>query len=303
MGDFSNSTKWKLVNDFTIHEDRKLRDRPYMLTCVPKQTDVEITSFETIRFIEWPDKYGDDERPETYEDRSFIRFNGDIDDRIVVFTMADGEIETFRTLTDATIRPLPAGSIGGKHKATSFDGIDYSGMSSRDVPEKGLMAGEPGSLSYLSVYEEPRGGQSPARLSANLYLDEDKFFRLFASLADNSRPVKTFKISLLVELFESEVEASLAEPWMCHDYGLLSKGTAFARTGARIESVSISTGGTALTSDPNGEDDTSIVDHVLGVEDRAPTVAAPDPIRALLQYQRYILLALFVLIVITAFLN
>lgn len=248
MGDFSDSPKWTLVNDFTIHEDRNHGDRPYMLTRVPQILDVEVTSFEIIRCIEWPDSHDDENRPATYADKSYIRFNGEFHDRIIVFNMSDGEIASFQALRDARIRPIPQGTIGGKHKATSLDGIRYSGMSSQIVPNDGLMVGEPSSLSFLSEYEEPNGEKTEAYLSAQLYLDEDKLFKLIKAISENSRPVETFKVHILAELFESEVSASLSEPWMSHDYGLLMKGEALALTRARIDAIRFSTGTTEIAT-------------------------------------------------------
>ncbi len=81
-----------------------------------------VTGFEIIHFIEWPSNFGKD-RPEFYADSSYIKFSGDLHDKIIIFKMSEGSIGKFRTLTDATIRPLPRGGIGGKHKATVFDGI------------------------------------------------------------------------------------------------------------------------------------------------------------------------------------
>ncbi|RWH71148.1 MAG: hypothetical protein EOQ86_28885 [Mesorhizobium sp.] len=289
------------MNDYTIHEDQNLSDRPYMRTCVPKTMDVEITAFEIIRFIEWPSNYGQ-AKPDAYADSSYIKFSGELHDKIIVFNMSDGEVATFRTLTDARIRPLPVGAIGGKNKATVFDGIGHSGMSSHAVPDLGLMDGEPGALSYLSDFEEPHGGKTPASLTASLFLDDDKFSRLLAALSINPRPLRTFKLCILAEMFESEMSASLSEPWMSRDYGLLMKGTTIASTRARIESLALSTGVTALSSDFDGEDgDASVIDRVLGIEDGRRTEAGSDPDRTLLKYQRYILIALLVLIAVTAF--
>ena len=190
MGDFRESPKWTLVNDFTIHEDSHLHDRPFMRTCVPKRLDVEITSFEIIRLFEWPRS---DDSPDAYRDASYIRFNGTLHDRVSVFDMKHGEVGVFTTLTDATIRAAPKGSIGGKNKATSLDGIGFSGMSSRLVPPGGLMEGEPGKISYLAEFAERDGGEkTPASLTAMLYLDEDKFARLIGAASLGQQPVTIF---------------------------------------------------------------------------------------------------------------
>jgi hypothetical protein len=248
MGDFADSRRWKLVNNFTIHTEENLKDRPLMLTAVPKRLDVDVTSFEVIHFIEWPDSYGQEERPDSYADSSFIKFSGAFHDRLIVFAMERGELRSFGALTDATIRPIAAGQIGGKHKATVSDGFSFSGMSSQEVPAEGLMQGEPGRLTYLAEFEERSGSgdKTPPSLTANLFLDEDKFAGLLTTLSFSQRPVTALRLGIIAELFESEVSASLSEPWMSHDYGLLMKGTALASTRARIETVSLSTGETNL---------------------------------------------------------
>lgn len=305
MGDFSGCPNWKLVNDFTIHEDKNLRDRPLMRTCVPQILDVEVTSFEIVRRVVWPDTPNkeDEPRPITYVDRSYVRFNGRFHDTINVFDMSAGEIAIFKTLTDATIHSLPAGSIGGKHKATSLDGISYSGMSSRNVPDDGLMAGEPGQLTFLTEFEEhPRRAKTEAHLSATLYLDEDKFLSLLSVLSEKSRHVSTFSLRILAELFESEVSASLSENWMARDYGLLMKGKGFTHTSARIETVSISTGVTRLDRDVEAEDDNlRKTDRASESDERPPTIDLTDQSSIHLKYQRYILIAVIVLIAVTAF--
>jgi len=308
MGDFADSPKWTLANDFTIHENQKLSDgRPFMRTCVPKRLDVAVTSFEVINYIEWPSHYGKDKRAEAYTDESYIKFTGDLDDKIIVFTM-EGEVATFRTLTDATIRPLPAGQIGGKHKVTSRDGIGYSGMSSRDVPAEGLMVGEPGSMTYLGEFEiqGDSGNKTPASLTASLFLDEDKFTRLLTMLTLSPRPVTSFKLHILAELFESEVSASLSEPWMSHDYGLLLKGTDIANTNARIESLALSTGLTNLKREDEIEEPGAVIDRALGVRLRpdGDSISFPAPSasgRPILRYQRLIFMALIALILVTLF--
>jgi hypothetical protein len=238
MSDFSDSPKWKLVNNFTIHENRSLRDgRPFMLTCVPKTLHIEVTSFEIVRFIEWP-SLPNGPRPDAYVDKSYAKFTGEFRHKIVVFSMAEGEVATFRRLTDATIQALPVGKIGGRNKATVFDGIGFSGMTSRDVPEAGLMEGEPGTIIYFpSTSHEDRSAES---LTASLFLDEDKFVALLSAASNNQQPLKSAKLCILAELFESEVSASLSEPWMSCDYGLLMKGSMAASTRARIESISLS---------------------------------------------------------------
>jgi hypothetical protein len=307
MGDFEDSPKWKLVNRYTIHEDKNLKDRPYMRTCVPKNLDVEVTSFEVVRYIEWPSAYGREERADAHVDRSYLKFTGELHDRITVFTMERGEIGTFRTLTDATIRPLPRGHIGGKNRASVHDGISMSGMSSCEVPATGLMEGEPGAISYLAEFEERDGREkSPASLTATLFLDEEKFSRLLGQLSLGVRPVTTFKLSILAELFESEISAALSEYWMPCEYGLLSKGSAVASAAARLETLSVSSGPTFLKQDEEADGRESMLDRLLGEAER-PTERGPSSVVShgysapVSRYQRLTFWAVVALIVVTLF--
>jgi hypothetical protein len=307
MGAFGDSPKWKLINDFTIHEDENLTDRPFMRTCVPKRLSVEVTAFEVVHYVEWPSLHSEDKRAEAYTDKSFVMFSGDLGDTIIVFTM-DGEVASFCSLTEATIRPLPTGQIGGKCKATSLDGIAYSGMSSRDVPPEGLMVGEPGVITYLGEFEEQRGSgnETPATLTASLFLDEDKFTKLLTMLTLSPRPITIFKLHLLAELFESEMSASLSEPWMSRDYGLLMKGSDLANTSARLESLTLSAGPTSLQTGGEIEESGATLDQVIDSDIhpelyRGSPASMVDSGGALLNYQRLIFIALVALILIALF--
>ena len=242
MGEFADSTRWTLVNGRTLHTDHSLHDRPMMLTSVPKSVDVDIDSFEVVRFIDWPDVEDRSQHPGTYADKSYLKAAGSLQDRIVVFDLVRGELATFREISDITIRPTAPGRIGGRYKASFSDGIGYSGMSSQDVPEGGLMVGEPGRLHYLPDHDDERRGRKAAHLSLTVYLDEDKLAPLLREIAAQPDRVRVLKLHVLLELFETETSASLSEPWMRRDYGLLMQSEWSAATAARLEAVNAGIG-------------------------------------------------------------
>lgn len=304
MGDFADCPKWTLVNDFTIHEDRNLKDRPFMLTCVPQVIEVVVTSFEVVHSVAWPSQYGTDvgARLNTYTDQSFIRFGGTFSDSITVFQMSTGEIGTFEELTGGRISALPAGSIGGRNRASELDGVPYAGMTSHKVPDAGLMEGEPGKLLFSRRSQEaPDGTEAQGYLTAELYLDEDKFISILETLREASS-IDDFKIYIQAELFESEMSASLSEYWMPREYGLLSKSEAFAQTHARLDRISVCTGVKQLTPSAHPESNVSV-----GVKPQAePEVQARQVVLSQhssenVRYHRYVLAALIVLIAVVAF--
>jgi hypothetical protein len=307
VGEFSDSPKWRLVNDFTIHEDQRLKDRPFMLTCVPKTLSVKVTRCEVVKHLQWPSPDGD-VRPEAYADASFLRITGELDDNVVVFNMTNGEVVSFDVLTNADIRPIARGAIGGRNNATTIDGIYFSGMSSREVPDGGLMIGEPGRLYYFPDFEDLRKQRTPAHLSATLFLDEDRLQSLLIWLTQAGADVRSMTLHLVVELFETEMSASLSEPWMTRNYGLLaktSKPDEMASTSARIESLLV--GGAPLE-----------LADMPAARETFPTIAAADFdnvstssearsrtnenvgewAKAIVTNQRYMLLAVLLLIVV-----
>ena len=152
-------------------------------------------------------------------------------DRIIVFTMDKGVVETFAEIRGASIYPLRKGGagevdkVGGNRNATSFDGIENAG--SALIPPEGLMAGEPGRIVY---WEEDKS------LLLTLHLDEDAFVKLAEKLA--SSLAGSVHINVLCELFESAAGAMLGEPGRS-EYGLLlrPKGIQYAR--ARLDSITV----------------------------------------------------------------
>lgn len=255
--EFGDATGWILVNDYTIHEPKQLKDRPFMLTRVPKRLHVELHDVCAVESVEWAGDHctgevtvNDDgnlvasdpakDREEGYVRKRWISGKGKFNDKITVFTIADGAVAQFRALDYVRIAPLPRGMVGGKHKATTLDGIGFSGMSSRDVPEGGLMEGEPGNL-WLDDGKHERENKSET-LNAELYIDEGEFDAIFEAIRDGAPNIETVHADIIAELFEGEVQASLSEWWMSHEYGMLKKGD-WVQTPARVANFRVSFGG------------------------------------------------------------
>ena len=161
--DYRNTDKWKIVNDFTIHENRELSDRPFMQTKVPKQLRLDLKDIRVVDAYNWSGAFWVSEMAvnddgnlvsdkETeygelkYTQRPYITARAEIEDEITVFSVEEGALLQFDEIASIQISPTPIGKIGGKANATILCAFEFSGMSPKDVPEKGLMEGEPGRL-------------------------------------------------------------------------------------------------------------------------------------------------------------
>ena len=255
--EYRDTDKWTFVNDFTIHEDRELSDRPFMLTKVPKRLWLDLKDTRVVDAYDWSgaswvgemavnddgnlvsDKETEDGEPK-YTQEPYITARAEIEDKITVFSVEEGALLQFDEIALVGISPTPIGKIGGKANATTLHGIGFSGMSSKDVPEKGLMEGEPGQL-WLNTDPFPeRGRNEEPNLQLKLYLDEPQFKDLFSTLLANSEKVEKTTMNTVIELFENEVQASLNEPWMTSEYGLLKRDDKDWVSGrARIDGISI----------------------------------------------------------------
>lgn len=240
MSNFSNLDGATLVNPFTIHHKDKLKDgRPFMSTCVPQAVYFDLHDMRISHAAEWQEEVKDPSN-QNYKLRSIIWARGETRDGITVFDM-DGEIASFSNIADIIIKPLPKGYVGGNKRATVSDGIGYSGMSSHDVPAEGLMEGEPGSLMYI----DPQKDGFPSRIKVphlclEAYIDETEFNSLMQRLSVTSAPIQQGELRVVIELFQSKVEASLSERWYRQDYGFLMRKKDFATTRARVERLTIS---------------------------------------------------------------
>ncbi|UXT85143.1 hypothetical protein [Agrobacterium tumefaciens] len=239
MSHFSKLDGATLVNPFTIHHADKLKDgRPFMSTCVPQAIYFDLHDVRISHAAEWQDEVKDPANP-NYKLRSIIWARGETRDKITVFDM-DGEIASFSEIADIIIKPLPKGHIGGSRRGTVSDGICYSGMTSRDVPENGLMEGEPGSLMYIDLQKDGYPSRIKGEhLCLEAYIDEVEFNSLMQRLSLMSAPIQQAELRVVIELFQSEVDASLSEPWYRQDYGFLIRSKDFATTRARVERLSI----------------------------------------------------------------
>jgi hypothetical protein len=316
-GEFGDTAGWVLVNDYTIHEPRQLKDRPFMVTRVPQRLNVKLYGLRAVESVEWSGGHSaveltvdndgnlasddpEDKREEGFASKRSISGRGAFDDTITVFTIADGAVARFEALHTVRITPLPTGMVGGKHKATTMDGVGFSGMSSRKVPDLGLMEGEPGRLWLDDGKNEPE--KKPETLNAELYIDEDQFNAMFVAIRDGVANIETVHVGIAAELFEGEMQASLSEWWMPREYGMLKKED-WVTTRARLDSLHVSFGG-RLPVTPVDSDDLDEPQPETPQTPPMPTSPVHDAeAKALLKrlYARggWILAALVILIVVT----
>lgn len=250
---YGDAKKWTLLNNFTILEDKMLRDRPFMRTCVPHRLTIDLYSPSAVDHTAWPSRSDDQKLTLNEKDELVLLSDGkDIreyrtDRRIVgrgriekdtieVFSMSSGFVGRFNELKSLTIRSAGSGRIGGHYNAGPLDGIGFSGMSSKAVPASGFMAGEIGGLYFTDGRYEDSGKGAPS-LNAELYVDQAAMDRIFEAVTRPSATIDKITLSVIVELFEDEVQSSLSEPWMSKVFGLLSqdKENSFAAARARIE--------------------------------------------------------------------
>lgn len=232
MSEFSNSQKWRLKNQFTIYEDRRLSDRPFMLTCVPKVVTATITKSQVIYHTALESEPNLD--GQAYKESARIEFDAAISDRITVFSIRDGVVRPFRLLKNCQIHRSDSTRIG-PYEYSSYEHHSYTGMSSRDVPDSGLMTGEDGRLRYIDDDEE----EEEAYLTSWLYLEADTFDDLARLATYSNTSVKDISLHVLAELFESEMSASLHPGGIPREFGLLLNPTGTATTRARIESFTV----------------------------------------------------------------
>jgi hypothetical protein len=242
---YNDTAGWKLHNDFTIHEAKQLKDRPYMRTCVPKRIPVELSNMRAVDSVEWIDRFArelmqdkstnsdsninDNTIHNGYRINRYILADGVFKDKITVFNLEQSAIAQYKEFNHIRISPLPKGEVGGVHGATTGTAIGYSGMSSRNVPENGLMQGEPG---YIWWDDESD------KLEAYLFINEDEFDSIFSSLKAGVDKISSASLDLVAELFEDELQSFGGERWMSLEYGFL-KRQKLSSTRARLESMSL----------------------------------------------------------------
>jgi hypothetical protein len=233
-----------VVNNFTLYHEEKLSSgRPFMSTCVPQSIWVDLYNIEVIHTLDWQHT-GYTAPPPGFPDfklQSRITARGKFIDTITVFRVPEGAVGSFMEI-DITIKPLPKGNVGGTNKATTTDGIGMSGMSSKTVPEEGLMVGEPG----LILYEDPTQDDWPSErdkphLILEAYVDEAEMSALAQRITMAPASITKARLVMIAELFQSEVDASLSEPYHRQDYGMLipSTGRSSGIARARVDHIMI----------------------------------------------------------------
>lgn len=256
MSHFSKTEDFKLVNRFTIEHEGKLSDgRPYMSTRVPQQIFIDLFDIGITRTVDWKDKVESATDPD-YRYRTAITARGSLNDRITVFTIPGGEVAQFREIAEITILPRPKWHHKEDRTSPISQGILFSGMSSRKVPDEGLMSDQPGTLIYLDPRDNPwlrRNGREPY-LHLDVFVDESVFAGFVRDVSECSLRARSGVLGISVELFQYEVESALAESWMPQDYGFLIDSDADSgAVKARVEMLRIDHGGSAKSSIGLGE--------------------------------------------------
>ncbi|MDR6587407.1 hypothetical protein [Agrobacterium tumefaciens] len=204
---------------------------------------MDLTDIEIVHSVEW--QHGGFEKlppgSADYKVGSRLVAKGTFKDTITVFTVPGGGIADFREIR-IHIRPTKKGAVGGERKATTMDGVAYSDMTSTNVPDEGLMTGDPGTLAYIDPTKDkwPSDEKKPYLILEG-YIDEVEFSSLMQRLSVTTAPIRKGMLRMVAELFQNEVEASLFEPYYPQDYGLLLRGEdkTYGITRARSESVSV----------------------------------------------------------------
>jgi hypothetical protein len=319
---FGDTTGWTLINRFTIHKPERVRDRQMMVNSVPKGLSVTMHDIRAVESIEWANDdwiagltVDDDGNlvpvvPAAAPERGYVRKRsitgtGTLEDRITLFTLEEGAVAQYTSLGSVFITPLPSGLIGGKHSATISDGGGFSGWSSRDVPEGGLMEIEPGKIWLHDGEHDPE--QKPQILAAELHIDTEQFDAIFQVIRDGAQNIKLVKLRLAAELFEDEVDAALSEWWMPHEYGLL-KDKDWTQTHARLDSIHVSF---AAKTMPSSLDESAAPEQPEQLEQPEQPAPASPPTQMTVQTTaqlqhlnataRWILLMLLVLVAVTLF--
>jgi hypothetical protein len=281
MSYFQDTAGCTLPNNHTLHHPDKLSSgRPFMSTCVPRGIRLDLTDIEVVHAIDWQHN-GYNKLPEgspNFKVASRILAKGKFKDRLTVFRVPEGSVGTFRTI-DVQIKPLPKGQVGGKQKATTMDGVAYSGMTSSDVPEGGLMAGEPGSLLYIDpTKDEWPSDHTEPYLELEGFMDEAEFSALVHRMSLTSAPVRAASLYMVAELFQHEVDASLSEPYHPHDFGMLLRpdDKAYGTTRARAEHLSIAYRLESVPEEPDYYDDLVDKEKAAEAATKSPEVASRD---------------------------
>lgn len=259
MATFTDTTGWTLVNNFTIEREEKLTSgRRFLLTRVPERLDATLHNVRAMASVEWAsdgtgklllDDIGNikpsepEGRRRGHKVANRITATATLEDKISVFSIPDGRLHSFDRLAHVRLSGLTGSAerrIGGEHAASTYDALEFSGWSSKKVPEKGLMEGEPGSLYFHYGSDLENGDAKGPQLNLELHMGHEAFQQLSDLITRKTSDIEAVHLSFIAELFQDEVHAALSEPWQRQEYGLLSEKKAeWATARARVESVHI----------------------------------------------------------------
>lgn len=280
LDDFDVKDGWTLLNDYTIERSQKENgERSHMLTCVPSQIRATLSEFRCNMSVAWAERHrrnrfksdlegnvlpsgNEDSQKGPFEQRPTVSAKATFQDRVTVFSIENGRELELENPVELHISSIPAGLVGGKHSATFMDGIEFSGIKARKLPDNGLMEDEPGRLWV--------NGDGSAEL--HLCLDEDVFHDAFWQIAANLNRLHSVVMDVTVELFIDEMEAALNEGDFPYHYGILMNHTSVVvATAARLDDLRLSFRPESSQTTEINELGTVNVDDEAGNPDPTPT--------------------------------
>lgn len=278
--DFDVKEGWTLLNDYTIQRiQEENAGRAHMLACVPRQLNATLTDLRCIMGVAWADRHrlnrfnadregdvlaSDDEEVQkgTFEQLSKVSAKATFQDRLTVFSIEGGREFELEEPVQLLISSAPAGLVGGKHNATSMDGIEFSAFSAQKLPEKGLMEGEPGRL-WIN---------DDGTAELHLHIDEDVFRETFWQITANLNRLHSAAIEVVAELFVDELEADLNEGDFPYNYGILKKPkSGVVATAARLDSLRLSFRPESSQTADTDEHQNADIDQLAGNIGPTPT--------------------------------
>ena len=284
MAEFSNTQGWRLVRPVEIREPaQEVNGKPkeFSLYLHPQLLFLELQDVVVRSAFRWREIYisGDENQEGRLErdrpdHRRYISATASLKHRIHVFRVDGPQVAVWDDQPiSIEIYPDDRGEA-----ATWARRVD--GMSGDEMPDEGILVGEPGRLSYfgpqkpLTWHEEAQ----PAQLILSLYAPKTELEPLLKDLIRSPRQASKLLLSVEAELWEGEVERFFSEQTPVRDYGLLAKSSNsdHASTKARI---------TFLTAEFEPVAQKPIPEEGVDLEDEpeARPALPPDPMAAMVR--------------------
>ena len=235
----------RLLNEFTILEENDSDNRTH--ACVPQSLHMRLLNVRLVDNTEWQtdikpdDCFVDGTTFEATSKRGYSynqRIIGDVEleDFISVFDTSGALLKSYipGDLISFTLDPDDEHAIGGRFNATSSDGIFFSGWSPKELPNDGLMVGEPGKLGFSNF-----DGNEP-HLWFELEIYKDNFQKIFETIKNSCVPLAELRVAVTVQLFQDQIDAAIGYESPVQRYLYLEGTDSFSgwsRHRARLDSV------------------------------------------------------------------